>query len=360
MKKSLILFCLLFCLTLLFTGCTIPGVSKSSDKKTEKEKKSDEEEAAKSKKKKKKKKTEEKSEDAASDPDETEDEGMSDDAEFTEHEDGELTGKELSDLDDTFCDMRYYGFLLTEYDDPRDVDWNEVCYNGAGLDTDIDYESAVESYLKKTHEEEMFGDLTVIPEEALFNFVKETTGYDYSEMHYPLDWIFLKDLDAYVSEHGDTNYYMYSCESGEVEDNVYTVSYLRCDWEGITFGDPWIVKFKLKGDTPVFLSNECTGDPYAVTSTGATEHTWADDFIFPYSNTEKLTEDDLAGLSKEELRLGRNEIYARYGRKFSDKNLQSYFNEKSWYFPTVEASDWSDKVLNEVETYNVKFIKKHE
>ncbi len=204
MRKFLILLCMLLCMTMLMTGCTIPGVSKSSDKKTEKEKDADDGESAKSKKKKKKKKSEEKTEDAKPEEEDTSDQSEEDG--FTEHEDGMLTGRELSELEELFCDLRYYGFLLTEYDDPRDVDWNEICYNGAGLDQDIDYESAVDSYLKKTHEEEMLGDLTVIPEEDLRAFVKQTTGYEYSDMRYPLGWVFLNDIGAYAFEHGDTNY----------------------------------------------------------------------------------------------------------------------------------------------------------
>ncbi|MCR5222413.1 MAG: YARHG domain-containing protein [Lachnospiraceae bacterium] len=84
------------------------------------------------------------------------------------------------------------------------------------------------------------------------------------------------------------------------------------------------------------------------------------DYILPYSDSRELTEQDLWGLTDEELRLARNEIYARHGRKFKSKELQDYFDSKRWYYGTIEPDDWSEKYLNKYETYNVKFISDYE
>lgn len=46
------------------------------------------------------------------------------------------------------------------------------------------------------------------------------------------------------------------------------------------------------------------------------------EYIIPDSSTRLLTAADLNGLSKNELRLARNEIFARYGRRFKDQELQ--------------------------------------
>jgi hypothetical protein len=64
----------------------------------------------------------------------------------------------------------------------------------------------------------------------------------------------------------------------------------------------------------------------------------------PESNTRLLTEADLNGLSKEELRLARNEIFARYGMIFGVEDLDSYFGAKSWYEPKVSAENFYDQV----------------
>ena len=85
------------------------------------------------------------------------------------------------------------------------------------------------------------------------------------------------------------------------------------------------------------------------------------EYMLPNSNTEALTEADLAGMSKAELRLARNEIYARHGMIFGIEDLDEYFNSKSWYEPKYKSDEFYDKVeMSEVEDANVQFILKLE
>ena len=91
-----------------------------------------------------------------------------------------------------------------------------------------------------------------------------------------------------------------------------------------------------------------------------TEQTETGDYILPQSSTEVLTEEDIEGLSAEELLLARNEIYARHGRKFSTPEIQAYFDSKSWYNGTISPEDFDTSVLNSTERANVSFIKSHE
>lgn len=70
----------------------------------------------------------------------------------------------------------------------------------------------------------------------------------------------------------------------------------------------------------------------------------ASEYILPESSTRLLTEADLSGLSKEELRLARNEIFARYGMIFGVEDLDSYFSSKSWYEPKVPAENFYEQV----------------
>ena len=85
-----------------------------------------------------------------------------------------------------------------------------------------------------------------------------------------------------------------------------------------------------------------------------------DEYIFPNSDSEYLTESDLSSMSSEELRIARNEIYARYGRMFKDQALQNYFNSKSWYTPSIRPEDFNEHWLNEYEKANAKLIKSFE
>lgn len=75
-------------------------------------------------------------------------------------------------------------------------------------------------------------------------------------------------------------------------------------------------------------------------------------------SSRRLTEEDLSGLSKEELRIARNEIYARHGYIFKSADLKEYFKSKSWYQEVFSSTTQFD--LNEYEHYNVDFIKRHE
>lgn len=81
-----------------------------------------------------------------------------------------------------------------------------------------------------------------------------------------------------------------------------------------------------------------------------------EDYILPTSSSAYLTRGDLAGLSQEQLRLARNEIYARHGRKFKAKELQDYFNSKSWYVGTIDSDSFKDDYLNAYEKENIKLI----
>lgn len=86
----------------------------------------------------------------------------------------------------------------------------------------------------------------------------------------------------------------------------------------------------------------------------------SDDYIIPDSSTRLITEEDINGLNNDELCLARNEIYARKGRKFKDDDIRQYFESKDWYNPTIEADDFTNDMLSDIEKKNVEFIKSYE
>ena len=73
-----------------------------------------------------------------------------------------------------------------------------------------------------------------------------------------------------------------------------------------------------------------------------------------------LTESDLAGMSKRDLEIMRNSIYARYGYRFKREDLLNYFSQFSWYSPTTSDMGTVYNQMNDNEKYNIDFIKKHE
>ena len=65
--------------------------------------------------------------------------------------------------------------------------------------------------------------------------------------------------------------------------------------------------------------------------------------------------------SADDLRIARNEIVARHGRRFSDQRLQEYFDAQSWYDGTIAPDEFNKTVrLNDIEQQNMEFIQKHE
>jgi uncharacterized protein YaiI (UPF0178 family) len=74
-------------------------------------------------------------------------------------------------------------------------------------------------------------------------------------------------------------------------------------------------------------------------------------------STEPITNEMVEGLFIEDLRVLRNEIYARHGRVFKDPELQKYFAAQSWYQPNIE---FKDDGLTETEVKNLAIIKEVE
>jgi hypothetical protein len=65
----------------------------------------------------------------------------------------------------------------------------------------------------------------------------------------------------------------------------------------------------------------------------------------------------LANVSINDLRLLRNEVYARHGRPFQTPWLADYFRSEPWYAP---RKDFSDAELSATERANIALITKRE
>lgn len=80
-------------------------------------------------------------------------------------------------------------------------------------------------------------------------------------------------------------------------------------------------------------------------------------YIFPDSSERLLTEADVQGLSQWELKIARNEIYARHGRRFNSQELQDYFDSRDWYHGTIDPAGFTDEMLSDIELANVQLLK---
>lgn len=85
------------------------------------------------------------------------------------------------------------------------------------------------------------------------------------------------------------------------------------------------------------------------------------EYVLPNSDTVKYTREELEDLSIEELRLARNELFARYGTYFGVSDLDEHFKSKSWYTPKMSVSEFYDSIeMNEVELANLRLIRQIE
>lgn len=81
------------------------------------------------------------------------------------------------------------------------------------------------------------------------------------------------------------------------------------------------------------------------------------EFILPDSSFRLLTAEDVKGLTREQIKLARNEIYARHGRKFKDESLNSYFGAKAWYKENPSYKYNNDELnVSDIENKNAHFL----
>jgi len=79
--------------------------------------------------------------------------------------------------------------------------------------------------------------------------------------------------------------------------------------------------------------------------------------LYPQSSTRLLKAKDVENIRPEDLRIMRNEIYARHGYSFRMRDMRSYFDSQDWYMPI--STDVTSK-LTTIEQKNQELIKRYE
>jgi hypothetical protein len=111
----------------------------------------------------------------------------------------------------------------------------------------------------------------------------------------------------------------------------------------------------------------CCGDAIELELVSAALGEYAGDPSVPVSQrspledpnvlARKLTQAQIADLSRRDLRLARNTIFARYGRSFKSPILQDWFSQKTWY--AVDPK-YSDSRLTDVDKANIELLQARE
>lgn len=172
--------------------------------------------------------------------------------------DRELTNEELREFTGWInqgSNYGNYGFLLSEYTRPEDVDLNQALYIGAGIDTTPLSPEEETAYLEITGEEEIYTDCTRMTTDEINGVLEEKLGLSLNEMTQKLTWVYLPDTDAWVWQHGDTNYINFTCVSGrQTGEYTFELSCVPGDENYMPYPSSRLT-LKKHGDGYQFVSN---------------------------------------------------------------------------------------------------------
>lgn len=111
-------------------------------------------------------------------------------------------------------------------------------------------------------------------------------------------------------------------------------------------------------------STSTTTTSTSVTSSSATSGSLSktgtmpsNSYVISDSDSRVLVKADIINLTPWQLKVARNEIYARHGRPFVHKDLQCYFAKQSWY---SSNPNFNENVLSVLEKKNSELIKSYE
>ena len=162
-----------------------------------------------------------------------------------------LTQDELSALNADFDGMN---FCTCTYACPEEINWKEVCYDGAGISEEPSG-SAWQEYLDAGGWGEL--DIEAIQDWRLREYVwKHTlTSYDLAETPLLPQWFGSSD-GFYIFEHGDTNAIPVSFTEGYVDGALYKLYYDRADWEHYRFdARPFVLTAYIRDGEWQYVSN---------------------------------------------------------------------------------------------------------
>lgn len=117
----------------------------------------------------------------------------------------------------------------------------------------------------------------------------------------------------------------------------------------------YMVKFTMEGLELCELNNESDYFDYGPVLKKLTADNSKPRFSFTDKHLIARTKFEIS--NSKDLRLMRNEIYARHGYTFSSADLQKYFGAKPWYKPLGNNSAVK---LSDIETFNVELLRNME
>lgn len=207
-----------------------------------------------------------------------------------------------------------------------------VVYNAKNIPTEVLHpindlrETIVTYYLAGEYRTEDGRTFTFFPDrKEVKGFAEDGKSQSYTfgnEYETPVNIIILDDGRSFRVEKSDNGLLIRKCTYYSSED-LWT--------DGNTYATPQRIRY-------LFEAGNISGD-------------------FPFTALQPMTCGQIEHFTRKELRLMRNEIYARHGMRFRSADLQKHFEAKAWYTPTTD--DVSEQ-LSEIERINIEMIRQIE
>ncbi|UOO37749.1 hypothetical protein IZU99_00335 [Oscillospiraceae bacterium CM] len=153
--------------------------------------------------------------------------------------------------------LAIYGFLLSNYAKPSEIDLDALFYTGAGIASDGQEISSDEqqAFMDAYELDSIDGDLLKLSTKQINDYLKEKAGVTLSQISGKLHWLYIQKYDAYYSMVFDTNYGFFNCVSGyKTSDGTYVI---QCE-DNPEYGqqiDRCVVTLHQSGDSYMFVSN---------------------------------------------------------------------------------------------------------
>ena len=152
-------------------------------------------------------------------------------AETAEEETAELVqldSQALSGIEDYLNEMSSYGFLLSSYERPEDIDLRQVFYSGAKDIREEITEEEKELLLEQEKTDILYTSVTKVTEAYIDELLERKAGITYEESNFPLGtWVHLDEFGAYYHLHGDTNVEPIRCLDAWQRGDTLIVHYQR-------------------------------------------------------------------------------------------------------------------------------------
>ena len=170
-----------------------------------------------------------------------------------------LSDEECRELQEYINDVGNYGFLLSVYEKPQDLNAEQAFFTGAGLELMTPTEEEREAYTEETGEEDtvnLFG----MGAQQVSDYLQYKAGVSLDELTHQPGWTYLEDYDTYYQCHGDeeTNICEFEVTDAAVQGDYYRVHYRARRYAGDL--DGWHIPvyeaiLKRNGDNYRFCAN---------------------------------------------------------------------------------------------------------